>query len=119
MCPTRSRRSSRGKVRIGGIVSRATHPGAKNGAHAQWRAADGRAAATAAASTSPTRFYGAVDPQFYPEGIDGWMAKLDAAPEGGLSFDPKFFIEWPDKGPSPAPGTAAGRSCSSDSYCCP
>ena len=24
--------------------------------------------------------YGAVDPQFYPDGIDGWMVKLDAGP---------------------------------------
>ncbi len=23
--------------------------------------------------------YGAIDPQFYPEGIEGWMVKLDAA----------------------------------------
>ena len=25
--------------------------------------------------------YGAIDPQFYPDGIDGWMVKLDAEPE--------------------------------------
>ena len=39
--------------------------------------------------------YGAVDPQFYPEGIDGWMVKLDVGPDGGIAFDPNFFIEWP------------------------
>jgi selenium-binding protein 1 len=39
--------------------------------------------------------YGAVDPQFYPEGIDGWMVKLDVDPGGGVAFDPKFFVEWP------------------------
>jgi len=39
--------------------------------------------------------YGAVDPQFYPEGIDGWMVKLDAAPAGGIEFDPKFLLQWP------------------------
>src|SRR5207249_10598491 len=33
--------------------------------------------------------YGAIDPQFYPEGIDGWMVKLDAGPAGGIAFDPK------------------------------
>lgn len=37
--------------------------------------------------------YGAVDPQFYPEGIDGWMVKLDAAPAGGIEFDPKFLLQ--------------------------
>ena len=25
------------------------------------------------------------DAQFYPDGIRGWMAKLDAAPEGGIA----------------------------------
>ena len=36
--------------------------------------------------------YGAVDPQFYPAGIDGWMVKLDAGADGGIDFDPKFFV---------------------------
>ena len=31
--------------------------------------------------------------QFYPDGIDGWMVKLDAKPQGGIAFDPKFFVE--------------------------
>jgi len=26
--------------------------------------------------------YGAIDPQFYPDGIEGWMVKLDANPGG-------------------------------------
>ena len=32
--------------------------------------------------------YGAWDAQFYPDGIHGWMAKLDAAEDGSLSLDP-------------------------------
>jgi 56kDa selenium binding protein (SBP56) len=39
--------------------------------------------------------YGAVDPQFYPEGIDGWMVKLDVNPGGGIAFNRKFFVESP------------------------
>ena len=39
--------------------------------------------------------YGAIDPQFYPDGIEGWMVKLDAKPDGGIAFDKKFFVEWP------------------------
>ena len=31
--------------------------------------------------------YGAIDPQFYEGGFDGWMVKLDAGPEGGIAFD--------------------------------
>ena len=30
--------------------------------------------------------YGAVDPQFYPEGIDGGMVKLDAGANGGIAL---------------------------------
>jgi len=33
--------------------------------------------------------YASWDAQFYPEGIDGWMVKLDAKPEGGIAFDPQ------------------------------
>ena len=51
--------------------------------------------------------YGAIDQQFYPDGIEGWMVKLDAKPDGGIAFDEKFFVEWPSAA-SPAPG-AAGR----------
>ena len=106
-----------GKVRIGGIVSRATHPGAKNGAlnggpQMVEVSRDGRRI------YFTNSLYGAVDPQFYPEGIDGWMVKLDAAPEGGLSFDPKFFIEWP-KSHRPHQVRLQGGDCSSDSYCYP
>jgi len=35
--------------------------------------------------------YGAIDPQFYPEGIEGWMVKLDAGPAGGIAIDETFF----------------------------
>ena len=79
-----------GKVRIGGIVSRATHPGAKNGAlnggpQMVEISRDGKRV------YFTNSLYGAIDPQFYPEGIDGWMVKLDAEPDGGIAFDPKFL----------------------------
>jgi selenium-binding protein 1 len=62
--------------------------------------------------------YGAIDPQFYPEGINGWMVKLDAHPDGGISFDPDFFIEWPQSH-RPHQVRLQGGDCSSDSYCYP
>ena len=34
------------------------------------------------------------DEQFYPDGIRGWMVKLDAKPEGGIDFDPRFFLDF-------------------------
>ncbi|HEX2726219.1 MAG TPA: selenium-binding protein SBP56-related protein [Beijerinckiaceae bacterium] len=106
-----------GKVRIGGIVSRETHPGARNGAlnggpQMVEISRDGRRV------YFTNSLYGAIDPQFYPEGIDGWMVKLDAHPDGGISFDPDFFIEWP-RSHRPHQVRLQGGDCSSDSYCYP
>jgi len=106
-----------GKVRIGGIVSRASHPRAKNGKLSGGPqmveiSRDGRRV------YFTNSLYGAIDPQFYPEGIDGWMVKLDASPQGGIAFDRNFFIDWP-KGHRPHQIRLEGGDCSSDSYCYP
>lgn len=106
-----------GKVRIGGVVSRATHPGAANGAlnggpQMVEVSRDGRRV------YFTNSLYGAVDAQFYPEGIEGWMVKLDADPNGGLAVDKNFFIDWP-KGHRPHQIRLQGGDCSSDSYCYP
>jgi methanethiol oxidase len=106
-----------GKVRIGGIVSRAGHPAAKNGKLSGGPqmveiSRDGRRV------YFTNSLYGAIDPQFYEGGFDGWMVKLDAKPEGGISFDSKFFIDWP-KGHLPHQVRLQGGDCSSDSYCYP
>ena len=106
-----------GKVRIGGIVSRETHPGAKNGKlnggpQMVEVSRDGRRV------YFTNSLYGAVDTQFYPEGIDGWMVKLDADPSGGIAADKNFFIDWP-KGHRPHQIRLQGGDCSSDSYCYP
>ncbi|MCX4164845.1 MULTISPECIES: selenium-binding family protein [Paraburkholderia] len=106
-----------GKVRIGGIVSRASHPGASNGAlnggpQMVEVSRDGKRV------YFTNSLYGAVDSQFYPDGIDGWMVKLDVAANGGIAFDPKFFLEWP-AGHRPHQIRLEGGDCSSDSYCYP
>ena len=36
--------------------------------------------------------YSAVDDQFYPDGIKGWMVKVNAKPEGGIEFDEDFLL---------------------------
>jgi methanethiol oxidase len=106
-----------GKVRIGGIVSRASHPAAKNG-HLTGGpqmveiSRDGRRV------YFTNSLYGAIDRQFYHNGLDGWMVKLDAGPGGGIAFDPEFFIEWP-KGHLPHQVRLQGGDCSSDSFCFP
>ncbi len=106
-----------GKVRIGGIVSRATHAGAKNGALSGGPqmvviSRDGQHVYLT------NSLYGAIDSQFYPNGIEGWMVKLDAKPEGGMAFDEKFFVKWPAPH-RPHQVRLEGGDCSSDSYCYP
>jgi selenium-binding protein 1 len=106
-----------GKVRIGGIVARAGHPGARNG-----KLSGGPQMVEVSRDGRRVYFtnslYGAIDPQFYEGGFDGWMVKLDAGPDGGIAIDPKFFVDWP-KGQLPHQVRLQGGDCSSDSYCYP
>jgi selenium-binding protein 1 len=106
-----------GSVRVGGAVSRATHPAAKNGTlngapQMVEVSRDGRRV------YFTNSLYGAIDDQLYPDGVNGWMVKLDAGPNGGIAFDPKFFIDWP-KSHRPHQIRLDGGDCSSDSYCYP
>jgi methanethiol oxidase len=106
-----------GKVRIGGIVSRATHPKANNG-----KLNGGPQMVEISRDGSRVYFtnslYGVIDEQFYPEGLKGWMVKLDANPAGGIKFDEKFFVSWPSPH-RPHQVRLEGGDCSSDSYCYP
>jgi selenium-binding protein 1 len=61
--------------------------------------------------------YSAWDKQFYPEGIHGWVAKVDAKPEGGITVDPDFFIDFGDERPHQI--RLPGGDSSSDSFCYP
>ncbi|MFL5259582.1 MAG: selenium-binding family protein [Hyphomicrobiales bacterium] len=105
-----------GKVRIGGIVARAGHPKAEGpltgGPQMVEISRDGRRV------YFTNSLYGAIDPQFYPGGLDGWMVKLDADPNGGFAFDRDFFIDWPSPH-LPHQVRLEGGDCSSDSYCYP
>ncbi|WP_206951325.1 selenium-binding family protein [Trinickia acidisoli] len=106
-----------GSVRIGGIAARATHPRAGNrplngGPQMVEVSRDGRRV------YFTNSLYGAIDEQFYPDGIDGWMVKLDAPAGGGLTFDREFYLEWP-KTHRPHQIRLEGGDASSDSYCYP
>jgi selenium-binding protein 1 len=103
-----------GSVHLGGIVARAPHPkaGALNGGPQMVELSrDGRRVYLT------NSLYASWDAQFYPEGIRGWAVKLDAAPLGGLSIDPDFFV--PFEGERPHQIHLAGGDASSDSYCFP
>jgi selenium-binding protein 1 len=101
-----------GSTRLGGIVSRAPHPkgGALNGGPQMVEVSrDGRRIYVS------NSLYAAWDAQFYPEGIRGWVAKLEADPDGGMSVDPDFFV--PFDGERPHQIRLQGGDSSSDSFC--
>ena len=59
--------------------------------------------------------YASWDEQFYPDGLRGWMVKLDVDPRGGLTMDPRFFVEC--EGLRPHQVRLEGGDASSDSFC--
>ncbi|MHB8380962.1 MAG: selenium-binding protein SBP56-related protein [Candidatus Binataceae bacterium] len=103
-----------GTVRLGGITSHAPHPkgGALNGgAQMTELSRDGRRVYVS------NSLYNSWDAQFYPEGVRGWVAKIDANPAGGLAIDPNFFTKF--DGERPHQIRLEGGDTSSDSFCYP
>lgn len=106
------------RLRIGGIVARAAHPmrsaEALNGGPQMVEISrDGKRV------YFTNSLYGAWDRQFYPDGVRGWMVKIDVnTDQGGMALDPGFFLEWP-AGHRPHQVRLEGGDCSSDSYCYP
>jgi selenium-binding protein 1 len=103
-----------GTVEIGGIVRRAAHPGqpgkALNGGPQMVEISrDGRRVYLT------NSLYRTWDEQFYPDGIRGWIAKLDVDPRGGIALDEKFLVE--TNGLRPHQVRLEGGDASSDSYC--
>ncbi|MCS6868627.1 selenium-binding protein SBP56-related protein, partial [Thermus sp.] len=104
-----------GRLEIGGIARRAGHPAApgplNGGPQMVEVSRDGRRV------YFTNSLYLPWDAQFYPEGIQGWMVKAEAKPEGGLAWDEGFFVDF---GPHRAHQIRLqGGDASSDSYCFP
>jgi selenium-binding protein 1 len=102
-----------GSVHLGGIVRRTPHPrsGPVNGGPQMVEISrDGRRVYFTNSLYSPW------DAQFYPEGLRGWMAKVNVDPNGGMALDPDFFVEFPP-GERPHQVRLQGGDASSDSYC--
>ncbi len=106
-----------GSVRLGGIVRRAPHPSdperpLNGGPQMVEVSRDGERVYVTNSLYSPW------DAQFYPDGIRGWVAKLDASPDGSLTADPGFLV---DTGTEMRPHQVRlqGGDASSDSFCFP
>jgi selenium-binding protein 1 len=101
-------------VHLGGIVRNAAHPksGPLNGGPQMIEISrDGKRVYLT------NSLYLSWDAQFYPEGIRGWLAKLDVGANGGLTPDPNFLVEFGDERPHQV--RLQGGDASSDSYCFP
>ena len=104
-----------GSVRIGGIVDRSAHPAAgpvNGGPQMVEVSRDGRRVYLT------NSLYRSWDEQFYPDGIKGWLVKLDAGDDGSMTVDPDLFVEFPE-GERPHQVRLQGGDASSDSYCFP
>jgi selenium-binding protein 1 len=104
-----------GTLSIGGIVRRAAHPKdidrpLNGGPQMVEISRDGRRVYLTNSLYSPW------DAQFYPDGVRGWMAKIDAAPGGGIAFDRNFLLEF-EEGLRPHQVRLQGGDASSDSFC--
>ena len=80
-----------GSIHLGGIVRKAAHPksGPLNGGPQMVELSrDGRRVYFS------NSLYASWDAQFYPEGISGWVTKLNVDPEGGITIDPDFFADF-------------------------
>jgi selenium-binding protein 1 len=100
-------------LKLGGIVNRASHPSQpcvplNGGPQMVELSRDGRRAYFTNSLYTPW------DAQFYPDGIKGWMAKVDLRPDG-MEFDKNFLLEM--NGMRPHQVRLDGGDASSDSYC--
>jgi selenium-binding protein 1 len=103
-----------GSVRLGGIVGRSPHPAADSvsgGPQMVEASRDGRRVYLT------NGLYASWDHQFYPDGFEGWMVKVDAPEGGGLEVDPDFYVQF--DGHRPHQVRLQGGDASSDSYCFP
>ena len=103
-----------GSIHLGGITRQAAHPRdpkkpLSGGPQMVELSRDGKRI------YFTNSLYAPWDRQFYPAGVESWMVKLDAAPDGGMTLDPNFFVEF---------GALRGHQvrleggdASSDSYC--
>ena len=102
-----------GTVELGGIVRKAAHPKSGPLVGAPQMVEISRDGRRVYATNS---LYSSWDDTFY-DNITGWMAKFNVGPEGGLTLDEDFFVDFGE-------GRAhqvrlEGGDASSDTFCYP
>jgi selenium-binding protein 1 len=104
-----------GSVHIGGVAKRTPHPRAtgpvEGGPQMVEVSRDGRRI------YFTNGLYTTWDEQFYPAGMKGWMVKVDADPNGGLTMDPDFWVDFGERRSHQV--RLEGGDSSSDSFCFP
>ncbi len=103
-----------GSFRIGGIVGRTPHPGKpkqplNGGPQMVEISRDGKRIYFTNALYTPW------DEQFYPDGLRGWMVKVNVGADGKMDLDRNFFLE--SDGMRSHQVRLEGGDASSDSYC--
>ena len=104
-----------GKIQVGGIVRRNGHPKSEGpllgGPQMVEISRDGRRV------YFTNSLYSNIDDQFYPDKLGGWMVKLNADPNGGISIDDDFFIDFGETRSHQV--RLQGGDSSTDSFCYP
>lgn len=104
-----------GKVQMGGITRRAPHPRGggplSGGPQMVEISRDGRRV------YFTNSLYSRVDDQFYPDGLSGWMAKVNADAEGGIALDEDFFVDFGQTRTHQV--RLEGGDASTDTFCYP
>jgi len=100
--------------RVGGIISRAAHPSKpgqplNGGPQMVEISRDGKRLYFTNGLYTPW------DEQFYPDGVRGWMARVNVKPGGGMELDRGFFLEHESMRTHQV--RLEGGDASSDSYC--
>lgn len=103
-------------VHTGGIVRRAAHPSQpgkplNGGPQMVEVSRDGRRI------YFTNSLYASWDKQFYPDGVNGWMVKLDLDSKGVMKLDKDFFVDFGDLRSHQV--RLEGGDASSDFYCYP
>ncbi|MBE1282167.1 MAG: selenium-binding protein [Rhodobacteraceae bacterium] len=104
-----------GKVEIGGIVKKTKHPNGKDFGYGPQMVEISRDGKRVYWTNS---LYSTWDDQFYPGERGAAMVMANAGPDGGLTLDENFWVEFPE-GYRSHQIRLEGGDCSTDSFCYP